>query len=180
MPAPIQLRVMNSSDWRKYRELRLRALGDSPDAYGSTLAAEQDRSEAAWAERLAAAETSGKDLPLIAEHGGQSVGLVWAKVDPADASIVNVFQMWVAPENRGCGTGQALLRSAIAWARGIGARFVQLGVTCGDSPAARLYAREGFSAHGVPEPLRPDSPLLAQYMRLPLAQGLERGKARQA
>lgn len=160
------IRTLEAHEWLKYREVRLRSLADSPDAYGSTLAAEQHRTPDDWAARLSAAAVSGRDYPLIAELSGTVVGLVWAKVDAANSSLVNLFQMWVAPESRGHGVAVTLLQEAIAWARSRQAHVVQLGVSCRATSAMRLYVRAGFQDFGLPEPLRPDSPLLEQTMRL--------------
>lgn len=159
------IRVLEAHDWATYRDARLRSLADSPDAFGSTLAEELERTPDAWAARLSNAAVSGQDYPIIAELAEQVAGLVWAKADATTPSMVNVFQMWVAPECRGRGVASALLRTAIAWARSRNARVVQLGVTCGDTSAMRLYIREGFEAFGVPAPLREGSPL-SQTMRL--------------
>ena len=71
-------------------------------------------------------------------------GLVWAKVDGDDASVVNLFQMWVAPEARGRRVGVALLDQAVGWARARGARAVCLSVRCGNAAALRLYEKAGF------------------------------------
>lgn len=160
------IRVLEAHEWATYRDARLRSLADSPDAFGSTLAEELERTPDAWAARLSNAAVSGQDYPLIAELAEQVVGLVWAKADATTPSVVNVFQMWVAPECRGRGVASALLRAAIGWARSRDACVVQLGVAWGDTAAVRLYLREGFKAFGVPEPLRGDSPLLSQTMRL--------------
>ncbi|GAB3403439.1 GNAT family N-acetyltransferase [Massilia agilis] len=165
---PYIIRPLEPHDWPAWRDMRLRSLADSPDAFGSTLAEEQPRPADVWAARLAAAAVSGRDRPLVAEVDGAAVGLLWAKVDAADESVVNLFQVWVAPEGRGRGVGASLLREAIHWARSTGAGAVQLGVTQGDTPAQRLYARAGFRPVGAPEPLRPGSPLLSQAMRLAL------------
>lgn len=162
------VRPLAASEWADYRDARLRSLADSPDAFGSTLADEQARSDEAWAERLARAAASGVDCPLAAARGGAVIGLLWAKQDAADPGVVNLFQMWVAPESRGRGVAAALLRAATGWAGARGANVVQLGVTCGDSAAVRLYLRAGFKEYGVPEPLRPGSLLLSQTMRLAL------------
>ena len=166
----LAIRALASHEWPVYRELRLRSLAESPDAFGSTLAAEQARTADEWAARLSAAANSADDHPLIAEIAGVAAGLIWAKRDATPPSIVNLYQMWVAPESRGRGAATALLRAAIAWARATNARHVQLGVTWRDSSAVRLYAREGFQAYGAPEPLRPGSHLLSQTMRLALAE----------
>jgi ribosomal protein S18 acetylase RimI-like enzyme len=162
------LHTLEASEWAQYREVRLRSLTESPNAFGSTLSVEQERGEEAWAARLSSAAISGQDCPLVAEQDGKVIGLVWAKVDSSDGSAVNVFQMWVAPDCRGRGVGSMLLREVVAWARSRNARSVQLGVACGDTSAARLYAREGFKTFGTTEPLRPGSELLAQSMQLML------------
>lgn len=172
-PASITVRNLTADEWQQYRQTRLRSLVDSPNAFGSTFAAEKDRSDEAWATRLLLATSSGKDHPLVAEIpdvSNEFAGLLWAKEDATDTSIVHIFQMWVAPEYRGQGVATELLRAAILWARSRCAKLVQLGVTCGDSAAMRLYLREGFRAIGTPEPLRPDSALLEQTMRLVLEQ----------
>jgi GNAT superfamily N-acetyltransferase len=164
--APIVIRPLAPHEGPIYRGLRLRSLADSPNAFGSTLAQEQDRSEEAWASRLAAASVSGRDYPLVAECDGVACGLLWAKVDANDASLVNLFQVWVAPENRGRGVGAMLLQAAVDWATSLNATALQLGVTCGDTPAKRLYLRAGFQDVGAPTLRHPDSPLLEQNMRL--------------
>ena len=76
-----QIRAFFPHEWRTYKDLRLRALADSPDAFGSTLAAEQDRTDAEWSSRLASGAGSGLDLPLVAEVDGEPAGLAWGRID---------------------------------------------------------------------------------------------------
>ena len=163
------IRPLLAEEWPAYRAIRLRALADAPDAFGSTHGAEQALAPETWATRLARATGSGIDHPLAAEQGGALVGLAWAKVDAADPAIVNLFQMWVAPEARGQGVAGALLDEAIRWAHARGARALQLGVNCANLPAVRLYERAGFLETGLREPMRPGSALIEQRMRLVLA-----------
>lgn len=162
------VRRLGAQEWRAYRDLRLRALGDAPDAFGTTLEAAQRYSDAHWEERVSAGAGSEWDLPLVAEDGGRLVGMVWATIDPALPETAHVIQMWVAPESRGTGCGAMLLDAVVGWARDSGARKVVLRVTWGDSPARRLYARAGFEPVGEPEPIRPGSALLARPVRLQL------------
>lgn len=84
--------------------------------------------------------------------------------------MAQLFQVWVAPEHRGRGVGQMLLDAVVGWARAAGAHAVALDVTCGDTPAARLYLRAGFRSAGDPTPLREGSRLLVQPMRLVLGE----------
>lgn len=163
-----EVRVLAAHEWPLYRALRLRALEDAPAAFGSSLAEEACRSDQDWAWRLNIGANSGRDRPLVAEHEGMAVGLAWAKVDAGDPSLVNLFQMWVAPEARGHGVAAALLDAAIHWARARQARALQLGVVCGNDAARRLYARAGFLDYGEPAPQRPGSPRMEQAMRLGL------------
>jgi ribosomal protein S18 acetylase RimI-like enzyme len=162
------LRRLGAHEWRAYRDLRLRALSDAPTAFGSLLRFEQPRSDAEWAERLSSGATSELNIPLVAAHGDELVGLAWGRIDPSMPETAHLFQMWVAPSSRGLGCGAMLLDAVVTWARDAKARCVVLGVTRGDTAAKRLYDRAGFRPFGDPEPLRPGSKLLSQPMRLEL------------
>jgi GNAT superfamily N-acetyltransferase len=163
------VRCLAPHEWRTYRELRLSALADSPDAFGRTLAEERDRRDAEWESRLASAGDSRWNLALVAEVDGRPVGLAWGRIDPSAPDVANLYQMWVAPDYRRLGTGQMLLEAVIAWARVKHACYLDLGVTCGNSPAVRLYMRAGFRPLGPCQPFRPGSDLLGQPMRLELS-----------
>lgn len=139
----VTVRLIQASEWELYKSLRLRDL----------------------------AASSCQDLPLFATIEDEPVGLAWAKVDAAHSDNINLFQMWVAPESRGHGAARQLLERVIQWARDKGAARVSLGVTCGDSPALRLYTKVGFIASGASEPLREGSSLQAQSMHLALRRG---------
>lgn len=165
------VRRFGSDEWRSYRDLRLRALYESPDAFGSTFSHESERTDDDWQSRLGSGATSPRDLPLIAESEGKAVGLAWARIDESQPDVAHLYQVWVAPSYRRIGIGAALLASAIDWARSVGARSIALGVTCGDNPALHLYRRAGFAPAGDPKPLRPGSAVLSQPMELVLNRG---------
>jgi len=147
--------------------LRLQALADSPDAFGSTLAVERARTDDDWMHRLSGVDTQ-RNLPVLAEIGGTPVGLAWGRIDDSDLTTANVYQMWVAPLHRQLGAGQLLLEAIIEWAKARNIRQIVLTVTCGDTSAYRLYTRIGFKPIGAPIPLRPESSVSAQPMRLVL------------
>ena len=77
------------------RPLRLRALREDADAFGSTLAREQGRPDADW-------DFWVRDS-LIAFDGDTPVGMANLKVDGDEAQL---FGMWVAPEARGRGVAE--------------------------------------------------------------------------
>ncbi len=165
----LTVRRFTADEWRTYRELRLAALGESPDAFASTLARESEYTDDLWSSRLGAAVASPRDFPMVAELDGQPVGLSWARFEQGEPSVVALHQVWVAPEGRGRGAGRAMLEAARAWARSAGAASIELWVTCGNSVARGLYERAGFEPVGDPLPLRAQGPLLAQPMRLTLS-----------
>ena len=164
----VTVRTFDETEWAIYRDLRLAALADSPDALGGTLAQSSQRADSAWRSRLVAAAPD-TDLPLICEVEGSPGGLAWGRIEPALPDDAHVYQMWVAPHCRGCAAGRRLLDAVIDWAGNTGAKRVLLGVTCGNSPARNLYDSAGFRPVGDPQPLRPGSTLLAQDMELVLS-----------
>ena len=162
------VRRLQPDEWQAYRAIRLRALADAPDAFGSTLAAEQGLPDQTWASRVAKSAVSGIDCALVAQENGLLVGLLWAKVDARDAGRVNLFQMWVAPASRGRGVAAALLDEALGWARSRATRVVHLGVNDANAGALGLYERAGFRRLGAPYPMREGAPHMEQEMRLDL------------
>ena len=162
------IRTFAPHEWGTYRDLRLHALADSPDAFGRTLAEEEGRHDAEWSARLASGTASRHDLPLVAEVGAEPVGLDWGRIETAEPEVAYLYQVWGAPSCRRLGTGRMLLDAVISWASAADARYLALDVTCGDTPATRLYTRTGFKPVGEPKPLRPGSALLEQPMQLEL------------
>lgn len=167
MPASPSIRRLDAHEWPLYRSLRLRSLAEAPHAFGSSLAAEQHRPAALWQARLLAARPA-TDCPLVADTGAVAHGMVWGKANAGDAGLVDVYQMWVAPEARGRGVATALLAQVVAWARGNGARTVQLAVSEGNDAAAALYLGAGFRPVGAPAALHQHSLMLSQRMQLDL------------
>src|SRR5512139_3886097 len=110
------IRTLAHHEWAIYKDLRLRALADSPDAFGSLLAREQNRSDAEWASRLAAGANSW-DLPLLAEVDAEPIGLAWGRIEKSNPDVADLYQMRVAPSYRRLGAGRMLLDAVIAWAR---------------------------------------------------------------
>lgn len=170
---PPVIRTLHPADWPVYRDLRLRALADAPDAFCSTYAEESQRTGDAWTARLAAPALGAhqQGWPFAAELDGTPVGLAWVKMDAVSAgsaATASLYQVWVAPEARGRSVGAALVKAAVAWARARRAQALRLDVTSGDGAAARLYRRMGFVDDGAPVP-RPGSALSEQAMVLALA-----------
>jgi GNAT superfamily N-acetyltransferase len=155
----MRIRELERREWALYRELRLRALAESPDAFGRTLADELARSDADWIRITESVTTPGGQVMLVAEEAGRSLGLTFGIFDKERAKTGHVGGMWVDPGVRGRGAGRALVEAAIAWARSRGLDRLELWVTKGNGPAVRLYERAGFADTGRRDVL-PSNPAL--------------------
>jgi ribosomal protein S18 acetylase RimI-like enzyme len=141
------------------RTLRLEALAEAPEAFGSTRDRELARTTADWQRWLAPGVT------LILEDAGTPRGLVAGMLDAQDPRTVHLMAMWVHPALRGSGAADALVVAHLAWARTVGARSVQLDVFATNDRARRLYERHDFRFTGQ-ETVRDDGRL---ELRLDLA-----------
>jgi ribosomal protein S18 acetylase RimI-like enzyme len=164
----VAVRRFTADEWRIYRALRLRALRESPDAFGSTFDLEVVRVDSDWQDRLARAATASDELPLVALVDDTPAGLCWGRVDELEPDVADLFQVWVAPEYRGHGVSRLLVETAVTWARAAGLRILRLDVTSGNSAAINLYRRLGFVETGTSHPLRPGSALQCLAMELAL------------
>ena len=162
------VRNFEGHEWRVYRALRLRALADSPDGFASTLSGERTLGDEYWSHRLHRGRPGGRDCPVLAEFGGEPVGLAWGRIEDAESDKASLYQMWVDPGFRSRGAGRMLLDAVIQWAEASQARYLELELTQGNVSALRLYQSAGFEPHGEPTPLRSGSALLSQAMRRPL------------
>jgi GNAT superfamily N-acetyltransferase len=159
------VRRFAAQEWRVYRALRLDALRDAPNAFGSTLAREEAFDDDVWANRLASGAESPAELPLVAEDGERAIGLAWARIAPEDPDVAALYQVWVDPEYRHRGVGRLMIDTVLDWARVVGVRQLLLSVALGPGSALEFYRRAGFLEIGSPIPLRADSGLLQQTMR---------------
>jgi GNAT superfamily N-acetyltransferase len=161
-PGPVEVVEATTEDWRLVRDLRLRALGDAPSAFGSRLEEEVDQPESFWRERL------GGDVAatFLALDGEQEVGLVRIFLPPEDPDRAHLVSMWVERHARGRGVGRRLIETAVEWARGRRASSVDLWVTETNTPASRLYGSCGFAPSGHRRPLPSDPSLSLVGMEL--------------
>ena len=76
-----------------------------------------------------------------------------------------LIAMWVAPEVRGSGIGQALTNEIVHWSAQSGAKEITLWVVDLEGPARRVYERAGFSLTDVEEALG-SNPKLKKWLML--------------
>jgi ribosomal protein S18 acetylase RimI-like enzyme len=156
------VRELRPDEWREARDLRLRALADSPTAFLRTLAEAQALTDEEWRARAAA---DPRHASFVVEVDGGLAASATGLLEDGEALLV---AMWVAPEHRRRGIGRALVEAAVAWARAQGAATVTLEVNEALAPARALYERAGFRATGARRPLPTDPGRDAIELRLDL------------
>jgi ribosomal protein S18 acetylase RimI-like enzyme len=146
-----------------FRSARLRALQDTPSAFGSTYAKESQLTDADWVER--AGRWNGETSVLyLAMDTGAAVGIAGSHLDHEDATRAHLISMWTAPTHRQQGIGRLLVNEIVDWARLRKAHTLQLMVTNSNEPAIRFYQRLGFELTGHTEPYPNDLALIEYQM----------------
>ena len=148
--------MLSPDDWRQWRELRLHALAQAPEAFGSTLAEWQGDgdTELRWRKRLEWAPFN-----VIALLDNQPAGMASGIREGDD---IEVISMWVEPFARGRGTAEALIEAVASWAREQGAERLVLMVVETNGRARASYRRAGFVEDGPAVPDddgRPEVPM---------------------
>jgi GNAT superfamily N-acetyltransferase len=156
----IRVQVLTADDWPAWRGIRLRALQDSPEAFGSTYEREVGFTETEWRERTGAPDS----VSVLAHDGERPVGMGGGFSDLP--GWLHVVAMWVEPAARGRGVGRAVLRALETWADEHRLRL-HLDVSIANDAARAVYTRYGFRGSGESRPLREGSALLVERMVLP-------------
>lgn len=153
----IMVRNVTPDDWAILRDIRLRALRESPDAFGTTYAEALGHEDRVWQAR---ASGGSMFFACLAGRPDEPVGLAGGYLErPGEVHLVS---MWVAPEARGRSAGAALVEAVASWAVTVHhADALHLWVTETNKPAVRLYERLGFRPTGARQPL-PSNPALSE------------------
>jgi ribosomal protein S18 acetylase RimI-like enzyme len=160
----VVIREVSTGDWETMRDVRLAALREAPQAFGSTYTREAAFTREQWIARIASLSVTY--LAYLAEDAGHDT----TGHDTAPAGIAGVYEadgtadlvsMWVSPSARGRKAGEALVIACADWARARGHAEIFLWVTESNAAARRLYERCGFIPTGERQP-RPSDPSLPE------------------
>ncbi len=140
------------------REIRLLALSDEPDAYGSTLAETQRYGEAQWRQMASSWNyyLALRDNDVV----GMASGGRFERVDDARW----LYGMFVRDDVRGTGVAHRLVHEVAQWTREQGVSILGLHVTSSLPRARAFYRRIGFVDVKRPTPMDRDQRLTLQMM----------------
>lgn len=141
---PVLIRRVAEDDWELVQQIRLRALRESPDAFGASLAREERFNESHWRMRVRTSPTW-----VAVDDDATPRGLVTLVQEPGSPEDDrHVVALWVAPEARRQGIGWTLLDTVVRAGAEDGARTVSLWVVEDNPEAVDLYVRAGFTRTG--------------------------------
>jgi len=145
------LRPGLAEDAPAYRELRLEALRNHPEAFSSDYETYLAKPMSFWAERLNFDHPDNVVMMFFAAHDEGLIGMcgiAYARARKTRHSAYLV-SMYVRPYWRGLRIADGLITACLEWTRARGITILKLGVAATNVPAIRCYARCGFQVYGI-------------------------------
>lgn len=139
------IETLSSKQVRRFREIRLASLKDSPEAFKSTYSEMTLLPDQVWEQQLG-------NLPtFVAVDNGVDIGVVRCAVDWDEPTAAHLYSLWVVRRHRGLGVGKALIKAVLEWAKTKGLAQVRLNVVKNNRTALSLYKELGFKFTGRTE-----------------------------
>lgn len=138
-------RKIKEDEWQKYKKIRLEALKNDPQAFGSSYERENQKSDNEWKEKLMLSNTDDSKKIFVGidndSNGFLAIGGAYAE----NLGEWNVIAIYVNPKYRGQGVSKILLSEIINTlkARGNVKRLI-LRVNVNQQAAVNLYRSLGF------------------------------------
>lgn len=140
----IEIISLKPEDWKQYRDLRLRALKEDPQAFGSTYEDSVKYSDEYWQQRLEDTLNKNTQWLVFARLNGVLVGMVgaFAEKEPDNAHVIAVY---VTPDARGKGISKMLMKELLARIKtNENIKKITVDVNPEQGAAYNLYKNSGF------------------------------------
>lgn len=153
----MDVEVLAADDWKILREVRLRALKDSPTAYISTYEEVASWTEADWRHRFTTAV-------WVVIRDGRGIIAVASSLRDGPVNERYLESVWVEPGHRRTGVLRTILQYLAELEPDVEDWF--LWVLDGNAEARAVYERLGFEPTGESQPLDDDSGRVEVRLRL--------------
>lgn len=146
--ADIKVRLLGADEWQLYREVRLAALRDAPEAFVARFEDEAAHSEEFWRERMIRAHR------FVAARGDEAVGVVSLGLHDEDPETGEVFGLWTAPSARRGRVARSLVSTAARQAAEDGCRLLYFWAGSDNASAVGFASSFGFRPTSNRRPVR--------------------------
>ncbi|WP_040157526.1 GNAT family N-acetyltransferase [Mobilicoccus massiliensis] len=135
----LSVRVLSEDEWEQYRDMRLRALRESPDAFVADIETEEAYDEQLWRDRM------NRSDRLVVTRDSTPVGIASVRMkDDLFDNAAELFSLWVDPKLRGEGVAARLVVVAGEVAEKKGASQLVYWVGTDNVPAVAFASSYGF------------------------------------
>lgn len=152
----MRMRTLESNEHLVLKEVRLRSLQESPDAFCVRYDDEQAKPMSYWVDLLASSYHPNTHF-VVFDDNAKPVGLVFGLRDMQSNTTARIAGLWVEPSHRRLGVAQHLLDAILNWASANGCSLVKLWVTKSSTAAIKFYRKNLFMENGKCKPL-PSNP----------------------
>ncbi|UOQ92704.1 GNAT family N-acetyltransferase [Halobacillus shinanisalinarum] len=143
------IRQLERKDADSYRELRLEALLTNPDAFITTYEQEKQRPNPVESTASRLESDLSHTFGVFSEEKLVGNVTLMKETHPKFAHKASILAMYVSPDFRGKGAGEALLKETKRYAAEIELEILQLSVVTDNTAARKLYEKAGFHEYGV-------------------------------
>lgn len=143
----VVIRHLTPAEWQDYKDLRLEALSNDPDSFGSTYEENASKPEERWRAEL----TAEMGTKLFAEAGGRLVAMAGAYFEQTDrGTVAHLIGVYTRPSARGNGIMERLINCLVEELKQEqAADTLELQVNRTAEAAVKLYEKLGF-VYGEP------------------------------
>lgn len=137
------VKKLDKNDWEKYRDIRLEALKEEPDAFGSSYSEYKDKSVLYWMDKMSLlSEKNGKSFLCAVLDDNNFVSIGGAYQD--ENNEWNIIAIYTKKESRGLGAGSLLFNKILEELKNREVKKVFLRVNIEREPAISMYKKFGF------------------------------------
>lgn len=144
------IRRIAKGEWALYKQLRLAALMEAPDAFSTTYESAALRSDESWAAQADASAEGPDRFTFVAFLDQAPVGLAAVYRDADGSAQGELIQVWVSPASRGTGLAAELVDAVVHCAKNHGFDKIRAEVFVSNQRAIRFYQGRGFKIDDAP------------------------------
>ncbi len=158
------IRRLAKGEWPLYRQVRLAALKDAPEAFSTTYESASQRSPESWAAQADAAAEGSDRFTFLVLKKDEPVGLASLYRDADGSGQGEMIQVWIAPALRGGRLAGELLDFIFRTAQNHGFGRIRAEVFMANERARRFYEKHGFTREDAPGMHDPHSIVLSKII----------------